>query len=161
MAPKKSNPKKEKFLSSLPQQDFVSDIADVKGKLSFSFKYFDGNQEAGQDFKDWNDKQKQELLEKLRDYSRESKTYWLNQRAGAGGLKILEIYEAFPRNTDFEYPQHVPNDVRWARFRMESAMRLVGFFVSEEDVKSKNLSTNVFYVVFLDKDHRFYKTETK
>ena len=72
MAPKKTNPKKEIFLTSLPQQDFVSEISDVKGKLSFSFKYFDGSQEAGQDFKDWNDKQKQELLEKLRDYSRES-----------------------------------------------------------------------------------------
>ena len=159
MAPKKSNPKKEKFLSNLPQQDFISDISDVKGKLSFSFKYFDGNQEAGQDFKDWSDKQKQELLEKLRDYSRESKTYWLNQRAGVGGLKVLEIYGEFPRNTDFDYPRHVPNDVRWARFRMESAMRLVGFFVSEEDSKSKELSTDVFYVVFLDKDHRFYKME--
>lgn len=159
MAPKKSNPKKEKFLSNFPQQDFISDISDVKGKLSFSFKYFDGNQEAGQDFKDWSDKQKQELLEKLRDYSRESKTYWLNQRVGAGGLKVLEIYGDFPRNTDFEYPRHVPNDVRWARFRMESAMRLVGFFVSEEDSKSKELSTDVFYVVFLDKDHRFYKME--
>ena len=161
MAPKKSNPKKEKFLSNLPQQDLVSDIADVKGKLSFSFKYFDGNQEAGQDFKDWNDKQKQELLEKLRDYSRESKTYWLNQRTGAGGLKVLEIYGEFPRNTDFEYPRHVPDGVRWSRFRMESAMRLVGFFVDEDSAKTKELSTDVFYVVFLDKDHRFYTTETK
>lgn len=159
MPPKKSNPKKEKFLSSLPQQDFISDIADVKGKLSFNLKYFDSNQEAGQDFKDWNDKQKQELLEKLRDYSRESKTYWLNQRIGSGGLKVLEIYGDFPRNTDFEYPRHVPNDVRWARFRMESSMRLVGFFVSEESAKSKQLSVDVFYVVFLDKDHRFYKME--
>lgn len=159
MATKKSNPKKEKFLSNLPQQDFVSDIADVKGKLSFSFKYFDGCQEAGQDFKDWTDKQKQELLEKLRDYSRESKTYWLNQRVGGGGLKVLEIYGEFPRNTDFEYPRHVPDGVRWARFRMESAMRLVGFFVSEEAAKGKELSPDVFYVVFLDKDHRFYKME--
>ncbi|MBQ5471094.1 MAG: hypothetical protein IIT58_03715, partial [Treponema sp.] len=65
MAPKKTNPRKERFLSNLPSQDFVSEISDVKGKLSFSFKYFDASQKAGQDFKDWNDKQKQELLEKL------------------------------------------------------------------------------------------------
>ena len=161
MAPKKSNPKKEKFLSNLPQQELISDIADVKGKLSFSFKYFDSNQEAGQDFKDWNDKQKQELLEKFRDYSRESKSYWLNQRAGAGGLKILEIYGQFPTNSDFKYPKHVPEKVKWARFRMESAMRLVGFFVDEDSAKTKELSTDVFYVVFLDRDHRFYKMETK
>lgn len=118
MAPKKTNPRKERFLSNLPTQDFVSEISDVKGKLSFSFKYFDASQEAGQDFVDWNDKQKQELLEKLRDYSRESKVFWLNQRVGSGGLKVLEIYGGFPKNSDFEYPKHVPEKVRWARFRL-------------------------------------------
>lgn len=161
MAPKKTNPRKERFLSNLPVQEFFSEISDVKGKLSFSLKYFDGSQEAGQDFKDWNDKQKQELLEKLRDYSRESKLFWLNQRVGSGGLKVLEIYGTFPRNSDFEYPKHVPEKVRWARFRMESAMRLVGFFVSEDSSKEYELSTDVFYIVFLDKNHRFYKTEDK
>lgn len=159
MAPKKTNPRKERFLSNLPAQKFVSEISDVKGKLSFSFKYFDGSQEAGQDFKDWNDKQKQELLEKLRDYSRESKLFWLNQRVGGGGLKVLEIYGDFPKNSDFYYPKHVPEKVRWARFRMESAMRLVGFFVPEDAVEELKLSPDIFYIVFLDKDHRFYKME--
>ena len=161
MAPTKTNPRKERFLSNLPSQEFVSEISDVKGKLSFSFKYFDASQEAGQDFKDWNDKQKQELLEKLRDYSRESKQYWLNQRVGAGGMKILAVYGEFPTNTDFEYPKHVPEKVQWARFRMESAMRLVGFFVSEDVTKKLQLSSDIFYIVFLDKDHRFYKMEKK
>ena len=76
-------------------------------------------------------------------------------------VKILEIYGEFPRNTDFKYPKHVPNGVRWARFRMESAMRLVGFFVSEDSAENQSLSTDVFYIVFLDKDHRFYKMESK
>ena len=159
LAPKKTNPRKERFLSNLPAQKFVSEISDVKGKLSFRFKYFDGSQEAGQDFKDWNDKQKQELLEKLRDYSRESKLFWLNQRVGGGGLKVLEIYGDFPKNSDFYYPKHVPEKVRWARFRMESAMRLVGFFVPEDAVEELKLSPDIFYIVFLDKDHRFYKME--
>lgn len=161
MAPKKTNPRKERFLSNLPVQEFFSEISDVKGKLSFSLKYFDGSQEAGQDFKDWNDKQKQELLEKLRDYSRESKLFWLNQRVGSGGLKVLAIYGTFPRNSDFEYPKHVPEKVRWARFRMESAMRIVGFFIDEEQSKEVNLSTDIFYIVFLDREHRFYKMEKK
>ena len=161
MAPKKNNPQKEKFLANLPAEKLLSDISEIKGKLSFSFKYFDGSQTAGQDFKDWNDKQKQELLEKLRDYTRESKKYWLNQRAGSGSLKILEIYGMFPRNTDFEYPRHVPENVQWARFRMESAMRLIGFFVNEDDADKFELSTDVFYIVFLDKNHKFYKMEKK
>ena len=159
MAPKKTNPRKERFLSNLPSQEFVSEISDVKGKLSFSLKYFDGSQKAGQDFKDWNDKQKQELLEKLRDYSRESKLFWLNQRVGGGGLKVLEIYGTFPKNSDFEYPKHVPEKERRARLRMESAMRLVGFFVPEDVVEELKLSSDIFYIVFLDKDHRFYKME--
>ena len=145
MAPKKTNPRKECFLSNLPAQGFVSEISDVKGKLSFSLKYFDGSQEAGQDFKDWNDKQKQELLEKLRDYSRESKQYWLNQRVGSGGLKVLEIYGEFPRNTDFKYPRHVPSGVRWSRFRMESAMRLVGFLFLK--TQSKNMGFQLMYFI--------------
>lgn len=145
LAPKKTNPRKECFLSNLPAQGFVSEISDVKGKLSFSLKYFDGSQKAGQDFKDWNDKQKQELLEKLRDYSRESKQYWLNQRVGSGGLKVLEIYGEFPRNTDFKYPRHVPSGVRWSRFRMESAMRLVGFLFLK--TQSKNMGFQLMYFI--------------
>lgn len=159
MSQKKCNPKKDRFLSTFPKEIDVATVSDVSGKLSFSFKYFDGSQAAGQDFKDWTNKQKQELLEKLRDYSRESKRHWLHQRVGSGGLKLLEIYGQFPRNTDFKYPVHVPEDVRWARFRMESAMRLVGFFVNEDDARNFNLSTDIFYIVFLDKDHRFYKLE--
>lgn len=159
MVAKKTNPRKDKFLESLPKDVSIADISDVKGKLSFSFRYFDASQKAGQDFKDWTGEQKNQLLNKLRDYSREDKKYWLNQRVGGGGLKILEIYGAFPRNSDFIYPVHVPDNVKWARFRMESAVRLVGFFIDEADAKSKGLSTDIFFVVFLDKDHRFYKME--
>lgn len=141
----------------LSQNPDISDILEVKGKLSFSFKYFDGSQAAGQDFKDWSSEQKTKLLEKLRDYSRESKQYWCNQRVGSGGLKILAIYGEFPRNSDFTKPLHVPDNVKWSRFRLESAVRLIGFFIDEEEAASKGLSTDIFYVVFLDKDHRFYK----
>lgn len=161
MVAKKTNPRKDKFLDSLPKDELVSDISDVKGKLSFNFKYFDASQEAGQDFKNWTDEQKNQLFNKLRDYSREDKKYWLSQRVGGGSLKILAIYGAFPRNSDFTHPAHVPDNVKWARFRMESAVRLVGFFVNEDDAKSKSLSTDIFYIVFLDKNHRFYKMETK
>lgn len=158
MAQKKANARKDKFLANLPKDEDISNIEDVKGKLSFSFKYFDNSQKAGQDFKDWTDKQKQELLEKLRDYSKESKVYWLKQNSN-----ILAIYGNFPINSDFEYPSHVPenSNIKWARFRMENAMRLIGFFIDDDIAKSKSLSTDIFYVVFLDKDHGFYKTEKR
>lgn len=161
MAPKKNNSRKKYFLDSLPQHEMISDIMDAKGKLSFSFKYFDASQKAGQDFKDWTNDQKDKLLEKLKEYSKESKVYWLNQRSGNGGLKILEIYGEFPRNSDFVKPPFVPDHIRWSRFRMENMVRLVGFFIDDEIAREKNLSSDIFYIVFFDKNHRFYKTEEK
>ena len=145
MAEKKHNPRKDRFLQSLPKDEFVCDIAEARGKLSFSLKYFDGNQQAGQDFKDWNDNEKTKLLNKLKEYSKESKQYWLNQRTGSGGLKVLEIYGTFPRNSDFTHPR--------------SKVHLIGFFIDETEAREKQLSTDIFYVVFLDKNHWFYLTE--
>lgn len=161
MAEKKHNPRKDRFLQSLPKDEFVCDIAEARGKLSFSFKYFDGSQQAGQDFKDWNDNEKTKLLNKLKDYSKESRQYWLTQRTGSGGLKVLEIYGTFPINSDFSKPIHVPDNVKWARFRLESKVRLIGFFIDETEAREKQLSTDIFYVVFLDKNHRFYLLENE
>ena len=48
MAEKKHNPRKDRFLQSLPKDEFVCDIAEARGKLSFSLKYFDGSQQGGQ-----------------------------------------------------------------------------------------------------------------
>ena len=159
MAEKKHNPRKDRFLQSLPKDEFVCDIAEARGKLSFSLKYFDGSQKAGQDFKDWNNDEKTDLLNKLKEYSKENKQYWLNQRTGSGGLKVLEIYGTFPRNSDFTHPRHIPDNVKWARFRLESKVRLIGFFIDETESREKQLSTDIFYVVLLDKNHRFYLTE--
>ena len=159
MAGKRQNPRKDGFLQSLPKDEFVCDIAEARGKLSFSLKYFDGSQQGGQDFKDWNNDEKTKLLDKLKEYSKENKQYWLNQRTGSGGLKVLEIYGTFPINSDFSKPIHVPDNVKWARFRLESKVRLIGFFIDETEAQEKQLSTDIFYVVFLDKNHRFYLTE--
>ena len=161
MAEKRQNPRKDRFLQSLPKDEFVCDIADAREKLSFSFKYFDGSQKAGQDFKDWNNDEKTDLLNKLKEYSKESKHYWLGERVGSGGLTILEIYGIFPINSDFSKPIHVPDNVKWARFRLESKVRLIGFFIDETEAREKQLSTDIFYVVFLDKNHRFYLTENE
>lgn len=161
MAEKKHNSRKDRFLQSLPKDEFVCDIADARGKLSFSLKYFDGSQKAGQDFKDWNDNEKTKLLDKLKEYSKENKQYWLTQRTGSGGLKVLEIYGTFPINSEFSKPIHVPDNVKWARFRLESKVRLIGFFIDETEAREKQLSTDIFYVVFLDKNHRFYLLENE
>ncbi len=161
MAEKKHNLRKERFIEFLSKTECFCDIADARGKLSFSLKYFDGSQKAGQDFKDWNDNEKTKLLDKLKEYSKGSKQYWLNQRVGSGSLKVLEIYGAFPRNSDFSKPIHVPDKGNWGRFRLESKVLLIGFFIDETEAREKQLSTDIFYVVFLDKNHRFYLLENE
>ena len=147
------------YLDSLPQED---DFSKASGCIAFSMRYFDKSQLAGQDFKDWTDKERLDLLNKLKEYSSNTKKYWLNERCGAGGLKILAIYGDFPVNSDFEWPKHLPKEgVRWARFRLDQQMRIIGFFVDEETARTYSLSTDTFYLVFLDRDHRFYKTEAE
>ena len=59
----------------------------------------------------------------------------------AGGVDVIEAVNIAGQHIDGYF------DVR------------LKHWLSEEDAKSKDLSTNVFYVVFLDKDHRFYKTD--
>lgn len=163
MGSTRENKEKKAFLKQFSKMTAEeSRIEDVIGKLTFSFKYFDGSQEAGQDFKDWDHKQLYELLDKLKEYSKQTQLYWHNQRCGKGSLNVLEYYDFFPENTDFSYPKHVPDNVRWSRFRMESAMRLIGFFIYPEQARENpKLSEDTFYIVFLDKDHRFYKKESK
>lgn len=147
----------QKYLNELPQEESFSKVT---GFITLSLRYFDRNQAAGQDFKDWTDKERIDLLNKLQEYTSNTKKYWLNQRCGAGSLKILAVYEGFPVNTDFTYPDFVPKEgVKWARFRLNQKVRIIGFFVDEETAKIYGLSADTFYLVFLDKNHRFYKME--
>lgn len=75
---------------------------------------------------------------------------------------MLAIYGDFPKKSDFKHPKHVPHQVKWARFRLESADRLVGFIVPYSyDGKTHSTTNfkfdyNTFYVVFLDENHRFW-----
>ncbi|EKM7808147.1 hypothetical protein PVN64_000527 [Klebsiella aerogenes] len=159
-----NNDRKGTFLNALPVIGLES--GDIAEKCKFNFCYFDGSQTAGQSFCDWNHEELIKLLEKMRNYSASSLEYWRHERTGSGGLKVLEIYGAFPKKSAFTHPKHVPHDVSWARFRMENLVRLVGFvvprgFKCRDDIVLKEpFDSNTFYVVFLDKNHQFYLTES-
>ncbi len=56
----------------------------------------------------------------------------------------------FPDKSDFYHPKHIPEDIAWCSMHIQGKECVIGYF---ED--------NVFYVVFLDKDHRFWITEKK
>lgn len=114
-------------------------------KILFSFKDFDCAQvPPGQSYKDW---QKEELLAyMLEEFGHLSQ--WTMQQAQEN--KILTIYGDFPSKSDFKAPKHIDiaSDVQWAVIKNVKGQkgRVAGHVIG-----------NVFYVVFLDKNHVFWK----
>lgn len=158
-----SNKRKDKFLASIPTASLDADEDTITLRSKFNFSYF-CHQPAGQNFEDWTAPQLAELFHKLKEFSKLPLAYWENQRCGAGGLNVLCFYGAFPSKTEFTYPKEVPHQACWGRFRLGNKVRLIGFKIpSEYQAKlhtktGKAFDTNTFYVVFLDREHRFYKT---
>lgn len=106
-----------------------------------SFEYLDRNQ--GQDFEDW-DKEGLlvDMLNTLRDYCMKPL-----QESKGGKFKI---YGAFPPQSKFKHPLHVPRDVDWASLHINGKVCLAG-----------HVYENIFYVVFLDKNHEFWPSKLK
>lgn len=162
-----NNQQSQNFVNSLPETTI--EYSKIEKKCKFNLAYFDGKQDAGQDVGQWENTtgiaSLKNLLEKFKEYTDHPLTYWQQQRVGGGGLKVFEIYGDFPTKSDFKHPKHVPIDACWARFRLGNKVRLIGFVISKEAIKSLSESMqnefchNTFYVVFLDKDHKFYKME--
>lgn len=159
------NKKQSSFLKKFPEICFDSESCNHASRSKFNFSYFDHAQDPAQNFNDWKVEQLIKLFEKLKEYGKFPLTYWMTQRCGAGGLKLLEIYDGFPLKSEFEHPKHIPKTVRWARFRLEGDMRVIGFIIPADlDGKISKKSgvafdSNVFYVVFLDQHHKFYLTK--
>ena len=159
------SPLKDRFLAEIPTASMDLDDCSLTKRCKFNFSYFE-KQPASQEFSEWSDEERVKLLEKLRDYSREPLTYWMTQPAGKRGT-VLSIYGKFPSKSEMVHPRHVPHQAQWGRFRLDWSGRLCGFVVPKDrDGKAHpqtgvRFDTNTFYVVFLDRDHRFYSTETK
>lgn len=161
-----TNQRKNDFLNNLASRPSLFDVNnDLTLRCKFNFSYFDSSQIAGQNFIDWKHKQLHELLDKIREYTQKSLEYWKNERVGKGGLKVLSIYGGFPVKSDFTEPKSVPHQAQWGRFRLGSKLRLIGFTIPTELHKKAHATTgeyydkNTFYVVFLDRDHKFYLSE--
>jgi len=157
------NSRKDSFLASIPTISLDSDDNDLTSKCKFNFGYFDVQDGISQDFKEWSQDELSKLMDKLKNYSKSSLEYWKNQKVG--NYPVFVIYEQFPTNTDFTKPKHIPHQALWARFHLENKVRLIGFVIPDEYADmahpktAQRFDTNTFYVVYLDKEHRFYKTE--
>lgn len=72
--------------------------------------------------------------------------------------------EVFQKKSDFKHPLYVPFEAQWARFRINNLSRLIGFVIPAKSHAKQHSTTheyfdkNTFYVVFLDRNHRFYLT---
>ena len=151
---KHSNSRKDRKIADFPKDSVETVYKTIKGLLSFNFKYLDSSQ--GQKFSDLSNEQFSKLIEKLKWFSNEDRTHWENERMGNKDGRVLSVYNEFPKKSDFHHPTHVPAGVKWARLRIESDMRLIGFLIDKEDVEKFKLNPDVFYIVFLDLYHRFY-----
>ncbi|MGL5470446.1 MAG: hypothetical protein ACRDCT_20050 [Shewanella sp.] len=156
------NTKRDRFLANVPTSSL--ETSDTAERSSFNFSYFSPDK-GGQSWHDWaalgGASSLDSLMDKLTLYTRSPLKYWESQRVGSGSLKILEFYSSFPSHSNFTQPPSVPHDARWGRFRLTSKVRLAGFVVPSSLDGSPNengckLNSNIFYVVFLDKDHQFW-----
>ncbi len=149
---KKSNPRlKQRTERSFGRKENCRDervaIAD-KDKMVFNFKDFINNQPKGneQSFDSW---QTHGILSKFLEKLKHISNLTIQE---AKQQNIITEYDSFPDNSEFECPKKFENGVRWSVIKKITGQkaRIVGHIVD-----------NVFYVVFFDKDHQFWKMEKK
>lgn len=164
MAKQKRSKVKSKALAEMIKQlreDNVLDHAsnDLTQRSKFNFSYFDDTQDYGEKFMDLSQDELAKLFDDIKNFSRNSLLYWTSP--------TFVIYGIFPSHSRFVYPKHIPSDVCWARFRLSSFKRLVGFIVPELHHQTLHSHTreyydkNTFYVVFFDSNHDFYPSESR
>lgn len=141
MAVYRGKQKKAAFFAK-PKQS-VND-ASRTSNFKISFQYLDTTQKYGSSLKDW---QRVGLL----SYAMETLCgYCRSPLLGQVDGDKFAIYGSFPPEgkTKFEYPPHVPEDANWARIHVNGPAVIVGHIVRD-----------TFYVVFLDKTHKFWLTK--
>ncbi len=122
-------------------------VVSVQPLMCFSFKDFDRNQcPPGQTYETW---QEEELLAYMI-----TKFGYVCQCSVQEAIQrgFVKIYGDFPPRSDFKVPQFIEGEVKWAvvmDIKGQKA-RVAGY-----------IADNVFYVVFLDRDHVFYKMKNK
>jgi quinol monooxygenase YgiN len=158
LAPKKNrnNPRKDKKLKSFQLQNTLNQ--NIINLGCFNFSYF-RKIDNSQSFEDWqNEEILADLMDKIKEFSKKSLQESKNE-------KRLKLYGDFPTPdiSDYVLPQDLPeNGLKWGSFRITGEKRLIGFIVSDlvEGLDCSNLK-NTFFVVFLDKNHKFYKSKKK
>lgn len=116
-------------------------------KVVFSLKDFDKKQiPPGQSYTEWERNGcLAYLLEKLEYISQKNMVEAIQDG-------YIKIYDSFPPNSDFNHPDHIVKDVKWAVI-----MNIKG----QKGRVAGHVIGNVFYIVFLDMNHVFYKMKKR
>ena len=113
--------------------------------VSFSFKDLNSNQHLKEDFNDWDS---EKLLVKLLTKIKEI----LNQKMSEATKQTITIYGAFPpsNKTKYQVPSYLNEQIQWGTIHMQGKEVIAGYMIE-----------NIFSVVFLDKEHKFWISEKK
>lgn len=132
--------KKARSVDNMPTRDVAEDLK----KVVFSFKYLDFSQcPPGQTFNEW---QSEGLLDDFAKVLSEISDKTID---AAKADKSIELYGEFPSLSDFKVPDKLDPNLNWGTIRKIGGQkpRVAGFF-----------RDNIFYVVFMDMEHKFSKS---
>ena len=146
----RQNNTKQQYLREISERNKI--LHDTANNITFNFKFFQSGDYSGQSFEEWEREQiLADLNNKLKDYSGKSRLEL--QEDGT-----LEIYTQYPNGSKFREPailKAIAIDIEWARLRVTGRRRLIGFFHKHKKYDIERTKNEVFYVVFLDKNHEF------
>lgn len=127
-------------------EQFEPKTTDEKN-INFSLKYFHDIDDIGQSLKTWSEDEQKPLLGLMQKVLHISRL----TTAQAFQDKSIKIYGDFPAThvSDFKCPPALTNEKQWGVISHIGGQksRVAGF-----------LRGNTFYMVYLDKDHRFWKS---
>lgn len=113
-------------------------------RFKVSFQYLDTTQKYGSSFRDW---QACGLLSKALEVLQGFCCSPLQKQLDGNKFALYQSFPT-PEKTKFTYPKNVPEDAHWARIHITGPAVLIGHVVND-----------TFYVVFLDKTHKFFLTK--
>lgn len=114
---------------------------ELESVIVFSFKDFDPDQ--GQTFGQWEEqKLLAPTLERFKHYSKH--TFETAQSSK------FKTYKEFPSKSHFRHPKHVIEDADWTSMHLQGKECIIG-----------HRFRNIFYVVFLDCEHKFSPSTKK
>lgn len=139
----KKRDKKSLINVALQAKRSVSD-SDRIFNFKVSFQYLDASQRYASSYRDW---QTVGLLSKALETLQ---GYCCRPLMDQVDGDKFTIYGDFPADdkTLYQKPNHVPPDAKWARIHITGPAVIVGHVLGD-----------TFYVVFLDKTHKFYLTK--